>query len=114
VSLHLLDELNPLPLSLFNPRFKSLARGNTVVLGSVVLAALLSHAPRPNLWVLVPAVLVIVGAADTVRNIRPRWSFYHAGVMLCLYMDLMAITLVYFFLLYPYLDLGVHAFRGVR
>jgi hypothetical protein len=32
-----------------------------------------------------------------------RWSFYHAGVILSLYMDLMAITLVLFFLLYPYL-----------
>ena len=32
-----------------------------------------------------------------------RWSFYHGGVILCLYMDLMAITLVLFFLLYPYL-----------
>jgi hypothetical protein len=93
---------------LFNPRHKSLARGNILVLASVVMAALLAHAPnlRPTLWLLVPAVLVIVGTADTVRNIRPRWSFYHAGVILCIYMDLMAMFLVLFFLLYPYINLG--------
>jgi hypothetical protein len=34
---------------------------------------------------------------------RRRWSYYHAGVVLCIYMDLMAITLILFFLLYPYL-----------
>jgi hypothetical protein len=34
---------------------------------------------------------------------RKRWSFYHGGVLLCLYMDLLAITLILFFLLYPYL-----------
>ena len=45
----------------------------------------------------------ILGTADTVRCIQRRWSFYHGGVLLCLYMDLMAITLVLFLLLYPYL-----------
>jgi hypothetical protein len=34
---------------------------------------------------------------------RKRWSFYHGGVLLCLYMDLMAICLILFFLFYPYL-----------
>jgi hypothetical protein len=33
---------------------------------------------------------------------RKRWSFYHGGVLLCLYMDLMALALILVFLLYPY------------
>lgn len=33
---------------------------------------------------------------------RKRWGFYHGGVVLCIYMDLMALTLILFFLLYPY------------
>ena len=31
-----------------------------------------------------------------------RWSFYHAGVILCVYMDLMAMCTILFFLIYPY------------
>jgi hypothetical protein len=98
--------------ALFDLRQRSLARGNTVVLGSVLAAGALAHFPhvRPTLWVLAPAALVFAGTADTVRNIRPRWSFYHAGVMLCLYMDLMSIFLVLFFLIYPFLDFGVGRF----
>ena len=99
----------PVTHALFNPRLKSLARANVLVLGSVALALLLSGAPqlRPDLWILVPTAFVMLGTADTIRNIRPRWSMYHAGVLLCIYMDLMAVALVLFLLLYPYLNLGV-------
>jgi len=31
-----------------------------------------------------------------------RWSFYHGGVLLCLYMDLLILTLVFFFLFFPF------------
>ena len=94
--------------AIFNLRHKSLARANTIVLGSVVATVLLSHFPRvrPDAWIVIPAMLVVLGTLDTLRNIRPRWSFYHAGVILCVYMDLMAISLVLFFLFYPYLNLG--------
>jgi len=34
---------------------------------------------------------------------QPRWNFYHGGVILCIYMDLMAISLILFFLICPYL-----------
>ena len=32
---------------------------------------------------------------------RRRWNFYHGGVILCIYMDLMVLVLVAFLLLYP-------------
>lgn len=101
-----------LSLPLFNPRVRSLPRANLLVGVSVLTALLLSHAPRlqPNLWILVPAAVVVMGMVDTLRNIQRRWTFYTAGVLLLLYMDLLAIFLVLFLLLYPYIDLGVHSF----
>ncbi len=53
---------------------------------------------------LLPSAVVLLGTADTIRCIRRRWSLYHGGVVLCLYMDLMAICLILFLLLYPYLQ----------
>jgi hypothetical protein len=92
-------------LDLFNPRLRSLARGNLIVFASLAIATPLSGFPhiRSNPLLALPALLCAIGTADTVRCMQKRWSFYHGGVLLCLYMDLMAITLVLFFLLYPYL-----------
>ena len=93
-----------MPKSLFNPHRPSLARGNTLVFTSVVLAILISRFPhvQPSIFLLIPTLLSIVGTAETVRCIQRRWNFYHAGVILCIYMDLMAVSLILFFLLYPY------------
>ena len=44
------------------------------------------------------------GTYDTLRCLRLRWSFYHGGVMLLLYMDIIALTLIFFLWLYPYAD----------
>jgi Na+/H+ antiporter NhaD/arsenite permease-like protein len=98
--------------AIFHPRQRSLARGNLLVFGSVLLTFWLSDFPhnRATLLLLIPVATVILGTIDTARCIRPRWSLYHGGVLLCLYMDLMATTLVLFSLLYPYLFV-VHATR---
>lgn len=95
-----------MPTRLLNPRKRSLIRGNILVLGGLALAIPLSDFPnnRATLLLIIPAVLAILGTADTVRCIQRRWSFYHAGVLLCIYMDLMALTTILFFLLYPYAD----------
>ena len=91
--------------ALFNPRVRSLVRGSAIVLVSLAIATPMSGFPhlRANPLLVLPALLCIVGTADTVRCMQKRWSFYHGGVLLCLYMDLMAISLILFFLLYPYL-----------
>ncbi len=85
-------------------RQRSLTRANALVLVSLLAAVFLSDFPhnRPTLFLILPAIFSILGTADTVRNIRRRWSFYHAGVILCIYMDLMAVVMILFFLLYPY------------
>jgi hypothetical protein len=95
------------PLSsfaVFNPRRRSLLRGNLLVLGSLAAAFRLSDFPRSRatLWLLIPAVLTVVGLIDTVRCMQRRWNFYHGGVLLCIYMDLMVMMLILYFLLSPY------------
>ncbi|MES2393924.1 MAG: permease [Acidobacteriota bacterium] len=90
--------------ALFNPRSKSLARGNILVLGSLLAAIRISHAPnlRPTAWLILPALGSILGMAETARCLQRRWSFYHAAILLFLNMDLLAVTMILFFLLYPY------------
>jgi hypothetical protein len=94
-----------MPRSAFlNPRHHSLARANTLVWSAVFLAIFFSGFPRthPTPLQLIPTALALAGTAETFRCIRKRWSLYHAGVLLCLYMDLMAIFTILFFLIYPY------------
>ena len=96
----------------FHPRRRSLARGNLLVVISLAVSLRMSDFPnnRPDLWLILPAVGVILGTFDTVRCMRTHWSFYHGGVLLCIYMDLMAITIILFSLIYPY----IYVFTGAR
>jgi hypothetical protein len=85
-------------------RSKSLVRGSLVVLLSLVVATLLSHAPRlrPSAWIVLPLLTSIAGTVDTIRCMQRTWTWYHGGVVLCIYMDLMVMTMIAFFWLYPY------------
>jgi len=85
-------------------RQKSLLRGTLLVLGSLVLAILWSGYPedRPTPGLILPLVLAFGGTLDTMRCLRLRWSFYHGGVILLLYMDIMALAMILFLLFYPY------------
>jgi hypothetical protein len=91
-------------IPLFNPRKRSLLRGCLLVLLSLVAAILISGFPRnrATLFLILPALAAIAGTADTVRCMQRRWSFYHGGVLLLIYMDLMALCMILFLLLYPY------------
>jgi hypothetical protein len=90
---------------LLDLRSKSLVRGSLVVLLSLIVATLISHAPhlRVNLWLIFPLLTSVAGTGDTVRCMQRTWTWYHGGVILCIYMDLMVMTMIAFFLLYPYL-----------
>jgi len=93
---------------IFNPRTHSPLRGSVLVLLSLTGAYFLSDFPdaRPTLLLLIPTIVVFIGSADTYRCVRsrsPQWDLYHAGVLLMLYMDLLAIFLILFLLLYPYM-----------
>lgn len=52
---------------------------------------------------MLPLLVAMAGTADTLRCMKKRWSLYHGGVLLLIYMDLMSIFIILFFLLYPYL-----------
>lgn len=87
-----------------NLRKKSLLRGTCLVLGSLALAFYWAGYPEahPEPRLILPAVAAFAGTIDTGRCLRLKWSFYHAGVMLLLYMDIMALVMILFLLLYPY------------
>ncbi len=91
--------------ALWNLRRPSLLRGNVLVLASFVVALRMSGFPasRATALLAIPALLAITGTLDTVRCMQPRWNFYHGGVVLCIYMDLMAISLILFLLFSPFL-----------
>jgi hypothetical protein len=92
-----------LPASL-NLRSRSLVRGTVLVLASLAASMLLSGFPRVHTaWPIIFAVLTALwGTFETTRCLRLRWSFYHGGVLLLLYMDVTALTMILFLLFYPY------------
>lgn len=49
-----------------------------------------------------PAFLALYGTWETSRCLRLRWSFYHGGVLMLLYADVIAVAMIFFLLLYPY------------
>jgi len=83
---------------------RSLLRGNLLVLGSVALSFPLAGFPdtRRDPFMVLPLLLALYGTFETVRCMRLRWDFYHAGVILLLWMDMMAVCLISFFFLSPY------------
>ena len=94
----------PMVFSAFNPRNRSLPRGTVLVLGSLILAFPLSGFPedRASLQLLIPTVIAALGTWDTMRCLQQRWSFYHGAVVVLIYMDIMALCMILFLLLYPY------------
>jgi hypothetical protein len=93
-----------MPYAFFSFRTRSLLRGTLIVLGSLAAAFVLSGFPHAHrAWTIVfPALAALWGTYETLRCLRLRWSFYHGGVLLLLYMDVMALSMIFFLLLYPY------------
>ncbi len=93
-----------MPYAVFNLRARSLVRGTVMVLASLAASFAISGFPhaRPEWKMVFPALAALWGTYETVRCLRLRWSFYHGGVLLLLYMDVMALSLIFFLLLYPY------------
>ena len=90
--------------SIFQLRKKSLARGTVLALGSLWLSFRLSGFPevRPCLWLIATLLIACLATWDSARCLQKRWSFYHGGVILLIYVDLMVILMIAFLLLAPY------------
>jgi len=88
----------------FDIQRKSLLRGSVLVLGSLFAAFRLADFPhnRATLLLILPAVFACFGTWETTRCMQRSWSFYHGGVLLLLYMDIMALAMILFLLFYPY------------
>ena len=88
----------------FHIRCRSLLRGTLLVLASLAASLIFSGFPQVHTaWPLIFAALAALwGTWETSRCLRLRWSFYHGGVLLLLYMDVTALTMILFLLLYPY------------
>ncbi len=84
-------------------RQRSLVRANLLVFLSLLIAFRLSDFPhnRASIWIAIPLLMALAGTLDTLRCMRTKWSWYHGGVVLCAYMDLMVVCLITFFLVYP-------------
>lgn len=92
--------------AVFHPRSRSLLRGTLVVLLSLAVAFPISDFPhnRATLLLIFPSLAALYGSWDTTRCLRRRWSLYHGAVLLLLCMDVMALALIFFLLLYPYAE----------
>ncbi len=89
---------------LFRLRSRSLARGTSLVVLSLVWSFALSGFPevRPAPAIVLPVVVAIWGSLETARCLCRAWSWYHSSVLLLLSGDVMALTMMLFLLVYPY------------
>jgi hypothetical protein len=90
--------------AVFNLRARSLLRGTLLVLGSLVVAFAAGGLANAH-WAAVMVVPVLMagwGTWETTRCLQRKWSFYHGGVLLLLYADVLVLALVVFLMLYPY------------
>lgn len=94
----------PMVSSVFNIRARSLVRGTGLVLVSLGASLLFSGFPHVHTaWpIMFAAFAALWGMYETSRCLRLRWSLYHGGVLMLLYMDVMALCMILFLLFYPY------------
>lgn len=94
----------PRRFSIFQLQRKSLVRGTVLALGSLWASFHLSGYPEMHscLWLIVPLLTASAATWDTARCLQKRWSFYHGGVILLIYVDLMILLMISFLLLAPY------------
>lgn len=86
-------------LSIFRLRQKSLARGILLSVGAFALSLRLAGFPHieelhGSDWQMAALAAAAWGMAETARCLRRKWSFYHAGVMILLYADLIILAAI--------------------
>jgi CO dehydrogenase/acetyl-CoA synthase gamma subunit (corrinoid Fe-S protein) len=91
---------------IFRLRKKSLVRAIVLSLGA--FAASLRLAGFPHIdhlhgsnWQILTLAVAVWGMAETARCLQRRWSFYHAGVLLLLYSDLMILVAIVVLIIVP-------------
>jgi hypothetical protein len=97
----------PRPFAIFQLHKRSLARGTILALSALGLSLYLSGFPdiRPCPWLILTLLAACAATWDNARCLQKRWSFYHGGVILLIYVDLMVIVMISFLLVAPYLGI---------
>ena len=95
-----------LRFSIFRLREKSLPRAIILSLGAFLASLRLAGFPsieklHGSRWQILALLVAAWGMAETARCLRRRWSFYHAGVLLLLYTDLMILAAIVVMLAVP-------------
>jgi hypothetical protein len=74
------------------------------MVASLVLAFAVGGFPNAHssVFMVIPVALAAWATWETTRCLQRRWSFYHGGVLLLLYADVLVLALVVFLMLYPY------------
>jgi hypothetical protein len=90
--------------SIFQLHRKSLIRGTVLALGSLWASFRISGFPEVHIcfWLIATFLVTCVATWDTARCLQKRWSFYHGGVILLIYVDLMILLMITFLLLAPF------------
>ncbi len=75
-------------------------------LGAFAASMLLEGFPRTNSlhaspWQILVVPVACWGMIETARCLSRKWSFYHAGVLILLYSELMILAMAIFFWLVP-------------
>jgi hypothetical protein len=92
--------------AIFRLRQKSLLRGMVLALAAFAASLRMAGFPRienlhASVWQIVPALGACWAMGETARCLGRRWSFYHAGVLLLLYTELMILTMALTLSIYP-------------
>jgi CO dehydrogenase/acetyl-CoA synthase gamma subunit (corrinoid Fe-S protein) len=92
--------------SIFRLRQKSLVRAILLSLGAFAASLRLAGFPHiENIhgshWQILALLIAAWGMAETARCLQRRWSFYHAGVLILLYADLMILAAIVVMLSVP-------------
>jgi hypothetical protein len=95
-----------LRFSILRLRQRSLLRAIVLSVGAFAASLLLAGFPHiENLhgsrWQILALVVAAWGMAETARCLQRRWSFYHAGVLILLYADLMILAAIVVLLAVP-------------
>ena len=92
--------------SIFRLQDKSLIRGVGLCLGALAASLHLAGFPmieglRESPWQIALIPVVCWGMVDTFRCLGKKWSFYHAGVLILLYSEMMILAAVVTLWIYP-------------
>ena len=92
--------------SFFRLRQRSLIRGIVLAMSAFAISLRLGGFPNINdlhssPWQIVAALVAFWGMVETARCLGPRWTLYHAGVLLLLYTDMMILAMAVVLFLYP-------------